>query len=723
MADRSPRARGLKDTVLLIAAGILLNILLAKVPGLIGAPLFLDSVGTILVAALGGYMPGIVVGVASNAINSIADPITIYYSAISVYIALLSTYFSQRGMFSKLRTAMAGALLLALVGGGLGSLLTWSLSGFAVGSGISTPYADALIDAGGFDPFPAQLLADLGIDVLDKLATMLIVLALLRTMPARLRDRFALGSACAPGSHVERRPMHRMHRHPSLASQLAAFVVIAAALIGTTAVIMSDYIYRDNLKAAYVRTGDGLLDTASSIVDPDLVDDFLSLDLASPDNVGIKEAYDAELEQLQRINDDMQDVAFLYVYQIREDGCHVVFDTDTPEFAGDALGDVQEFDEEFSSKLSALLAGEDIPPVESDDEFGWLYTQYQPLYDSEGTCVAYCAIDYSMYSLIGASSSFTVRIAALLTAIASIVAAIAVWLANRRVVQPIDGLADATQAFVSGDEDRRRQGVQAIEQLDITGHDEIENLYLSITKMTNDMTAYLSEIEEKDDEIQDELAIIKRMQKNTIMSFAVLVESRDQNTGRHVQRTAAYVHILGEAMLAHDDYPEMLDRDYLDRVVESAPLHDVGKIKIPDAILNKPGRLTDEEFEVIKTHTTAGAKALAAMATGIPGKSYLSMADDLALYHHERWDGTGYPTGLSGTDIPLCARIMAVSDVLDALLSKRSYKEPMSFEQATAIIDDGAGTQFDPKVVAAFDRCSDQLERAWHAFPADEVER
>lgn len=723
MADRSPRARGLKDTVLLIAAGILLNILLAKVPGLIGAPLFLDSVGTILVAALGGYMPGIVVGVASNAINSIADPITIYYSAISVYIALLSTYFSQRGMFSKLRTAMAGALLLALVGGGLGSLLTWSLSGFAVGSGISTPYADALIDAGGFDPFPAQLLADLGIDVLDKLATMLIVLALLRTMPARLRDRFALGSACAPGSHVERRPMHRMHRHPSLASQLAAFVVIAAALIGTTAVIMSDYIYRDNLKAAYVRTGDGLLDTASSIVDPDLVDDFLSLDLASPDNVGIKEAYDAELEQLQRINDDMQDVAFLYVYQIREDGCHVVFDTDTPEFAGDALGDVQEFDEEFSSKLSALLAGEDIPPVESDDEFGWLYTQYQPLYDSEGTCVAYCAIDYSMNSLIGASSSFTVRIAALLTAIASIVAAIAVWLANRRVVQPIDGLADATQAFVSGDEDRRRQGVQAIEQLDITGHDEIENLYLSITKMTNDMTAYLSEIEEKDDEIQDELAIIKRMQKNTIMSFAVLVESRDQNTGRHVQRTAAYVHILGEAMLAHDDYPEMLDRDYLDRVVESAPLHDVGKIKIPDAILNKPGRLTDEEFEVIKTHTTAGAKALAAMATGIPGKSYLSMADDLALYHHERWDGTGYPTGLSGTDIPLCARIMAVSDVLDALLSKRSYKEPMSFEQATAIIDDGAGTQFDPKVVAAFDRCSDQLERAWHAFPADEVER
>ncbi|MCI2056602.1 MAG: HD domain-containing protein, partial [Oscillibacter sp.] len=149
-------------------------------------------------------------------------------------------------------------------------------------------------------------------------------------------------------------------------------------------------------------------------------------------------------------------------------------------------------------------------------------------------------------------------------------------------------------------------------------------------------------------------------------------------------------------------YPDVLNEKYVKMLYDSAPLHDIGKVKIPDAILNKPGKLTDDEFALMKTHTTEGANILRASLSEIEDNAWLSMAIDMAESHHERWDGNGYPNGLSGENIPLSARIMAVSDVFDALVSKRSYKEAFPIEDAMAIIRDCAGSQFDPKIVAVF---------------------
>ena len=194
------------------------------------------------------------------------------------------------------------------------------------------------------------------------------------------------------------------------------------------------------------------------------------------------------------------------------------------------------------------------------------------------------------------------------------------------------------------------------------------------------------------------------MQNGLILVLADLVESRDQCTGDHIRKTAEYTRVIMEQMRKDGIYTEQLTDGFIEDVVRSAPLHDLGKIRIPDAILNKPGKLTDEEFEAIKEHTTAGGNIVSHAIDMVSDSDsgYLIEARNLAYYHHEKWNGQGYPQKLSGEDIPLSARIMAVADVFDALVSKRSYKEPFPLEKAIAIIEEGSGTHFDPNIVTAF---------------------
>ena len=164
-------------------------------------------------------------------------------------------------------------------------------------------------------------------------------------------------------------------------------------------------------------------------------------------------------------------------------------------------------------------------------------------------------------------------------------------------------------------------------------------------------------------------------------------------------------------------YADRLTDDFYRDVIHSAPLHDVGKIQISDVLLNKPGKLTDEEYAAMKTHTTAGSEIIdRAIAMVGGGSGYLHEAKNLAAYHHERWDGKGYPHGVSGEQIPLSARIMAVADVFDALVSRRSYKAPFSVDRALDIIRDGAGTQFDPGVVRAFLDGRDEAVQIAHTY-------
>ena len=188
----------------------------------------------------------------------------------------------------------------------------------------------------------------------------------------------------------------------------------------------------------------------------------------------------------------------------------------------------------------------------------------------------------------------------------------------------------------------------------------------------------------------------------TILALAKLAEYRDDDTGIHLERIREYTKIIAEEMAKKPNYIGYITKEYIDDIYHSSILHDIGKVGIPDAILLKPGKLTPEEFELMKTHSTLGGDVLTVIDAGIEGQTFLTLAKEIAYYHHERWNGTGYPKGLSGENIPLSARIVALPDVYDALTSKRVYKNIISHEKAKEIIINEKGKHFDPDVVDSF---------------------
>lgn len=202
----------------------------------------------------------------------------------------------------------------------------------------------------------------------------------------------------------------------------------------------------------------------------------------------------------------------------------------------------------------------------------------------------------------------------------------------------------------------------------------------------------------------------------TIESMANLSECRDPETGGHIRRTRRYVRLLAEHLKHHERFRHFLTDETIDLLYKSAPLHDIGKVGIPDAILLKPDRLTEAEFEIMKTHTTMGRDVIASSA-GILGRdSFLNLAAEMAYSHQEKWDGTGYPLGIRGEEIPISGRLMALADVYDALISRRTYKPPLSHDLAVKMIEKGRGTHFDPDVVDTFLEVRDQFNAIARQF-------
>ena len=210
---------------------------------------------------------------------------------------------------------------------------------------------------------------------------------------------------------------------------------------------------------------------------------------------------------------------------------------------------------------------------------------------------------------------------------------------------------------------------------------------------------------------------VRAIQDVTILAMASLAETRDSDTGNHIRRTQYYVRALAEHLKFHPRFAHFLTAANIDTLFKSAPLHDIGKVGIPDRILLKPGHFDAQEFQIMKTHAMLGRDAIShaekSLGTDV---GFLSMAKEIAMSHQEKWDGSGYPEGLSGDAIPISARLMAVADVYDALISRRVYKEAMTHEQAVQIIAEGRGTHFDPDLVDAFLQISDQFHEIAERF-------
>ena len=214
--------------------------------------------------------------------------------------------------------------------------------------------------------------------------------------------------------------------------------------------------------------------------------------------------------------------------------------------------------------------------------------------------------------------------------------------------------------------------------------------------------------------LQESNTRLKDIQNEIIISFADMVESRDNCTGEHIKRTGEYLNVLVRKMAEVPEYKDQLTDDTIELMCKAAPLHDIGKIKISDNILNKPARLTPDEFDIIKTHTNSGSEIILRSLINIEDADYLDIAVKMALYHHEKWDGSGYPCHLAGKNIPLCARVMAVVDVFDALTSKRVYKEAYTIDKALEIMLESKGTHFDPDIIDIFISIRSDIEKIYY---------
>lgn len=329
--------------------------------------------------------------------------------------------------------------------------------------------------------------------------------------------------------------------------------------------------------------------------------------------------------------------------------------------------------------------------------YGYMFNGYKVIFDSNGNPAGLLCVEIDVDNIRTELNRYIRNIAIFVAVFTIIITVIFVALSESYIIYPITKITESAKDFIRniGDQESIDKSVSKFKSIDIRSENEIGELYSTVSKMESDMAEQYRDIRQYSENVM-------KMQDGLIILMADMVENRDSDTGDHIQKTAAYVRIILRGLKRKGYYIDLLTPQFMEYVEKSAPLHDVGKIRIPDAVLNKPGKLTPEEFEIMKTHTTIGKEIINKAISTVEGENYLREACNMAAYHHERWDGKGYPEGLKGEEIPLSARVMAVADVFDALCSSRIYKPPFPLEEALKIIEEGKGTQFDPKCVEVF---------------------
>lgn len=677
-------------TVCLI--GIVLNMIGSEIVILLKLPIYLDTVGTLIVSVMSGYLPGIIVGLTTNILKTIQDTTSIYYAFINVLVAVIASHFAMRGKVKKPLGAILMTVIIALVGGLHEGLLTWVRGEYTSDTSVVKTIFGFIVN-----------------DFIDKAVSVVILELILIFLPMKLQELLKIeGWQQTPLSSEEIKAAKRANnRIVSLRTKILGLLITACVTIGIVAMVISVILYKQYTIDQHIILAEGVASLVAERIDGNKVEEYLEKGEAASDYKEIESL-------LYQIRNSSHDINYVYVYKIMEDGCHVVFDLDTDELQGEEPGTIVPFDASFAESIPDLLAGKSIDPIITDDTYGWLITAYKPVYDRNGVCQCYAAVDISMDVIKNNEVAFLVKLLSLFLGFFILVIAMGLWVSEYNIVLPVNTMAISASAFAYDSEESLEDNVAQIKRLNIHTGDEIENMYQAFSKTTENSVYYMNDLQNKTE-------MISHMQDALIMVLADMVESRDENTGDHVRKTAAYTRIIMDKLREMDIYTDQLTDQFIFDVERSAPLHDIGKISISDTILNKPGKLTDEEFEIMKTHTIAGAAVIDQTIEKLPESGYLLEAKNIALYHHEKWNGRGYPEGLSGEDIPLSARIMAVADVFDALVSERCYKKAFSFDEAMDIIKKDAGSHFDPNVAEAFlqsrERVSEVMERITTEIP------
>ena len=691
---------------------VVINVVCAFVMYRLNVPFYLDTIGTIAVSSVMGAFPGIMVAVATNILCGLFNQFSIYYTSIGVLIAVATALVVGRTRFKTAVKIVVLIIVLAILGGGLAMSFQWILQGGPQFKDVADMAQALTGKTAGAKYFFGALLVNTLLHVVDKGLSVLTAFIVLFFIPNDKKEMLRNGRwKQRPLTDEDIRNMTDPKiddtRHKigiPLRLRMITMLVLAALLLTIALGFISVTLHFESTKNDYTNNAKKAAFLASSVIDADKIDEYIK------DGDAV-EGYAETENMLYKIREAASGVKYLYVIKIEKDGCYVAFDLDTEDTPGYEHGDRIEFEKAFEPYIPDLLAGEAIEPIESDDLSGWVLTVYQPLRDEQGVTKGYACADVSMNYLSDYVKTYLYRMILVFSGFVILILGYGFWVSDYSLVYPIATMASVVGGFVtdSDEQDTLDDNVRMIRKLDIRTDDEIQRLYDSICKMAASVNEQMRSIRHYAD-------ATAQMQNGLILTMADMVESRDSDTGAHVQKTSAYVRIILEGLKEKGYYASKLTAKYMSDVEMSAPLHDVGKINIPDAVLNKPGKLDDDEYAIMKTHTTAGKEILEKAINTVKGGSYLKEARNMAAYHHERWDGKGYPEGLHGEVIPLSARVMAVADVFDALASPRVYKPAFPLDKALSIIEEGAGTQFDPKVVEVFLEHLDEVKQVLKRF-------
>ena len=474
-------------TILAIALNLLGNLLTRR----FHLPFYLDTFGTILVSALSGYVPGIIAGFVTNLLSSINNPNMLYFGANSILIAVICAALSYRGYFKKIPTAVLVIPILAGTSGVLSSLTSWTIDVLGLlEQSASVNWESLLMISEWLNDY---LWLDLLKELIDKGIVVSLVFVILMILPERIKKGVhytPYDRICSDSELLQ--PEEKTDLHHTVQTKIAVILTICIILVAIVTSGVAYLVFRTTTINNCIFMADGVTDMMIDKINPDKVDEYLELGEEAEDYLAVK-------EELVQISSSYSNVEYMYVYRILEDGCHVVFDLDTPKIPGEKAGAVIPFDAAFMDYKYDLLAGKEVEPVISTSEYGFLLTVYKPVLNDAGECVCYACVDFSMDMIKEFGFRFLMRLLWIMSGFFAFIIVIIMAVFKRSIVAPINSITRMAQSFSYKSIDDRKENVRKMKSLTIDTNDEIENLHRVLTSSTEDSLNYEQKVLEQMD--------------------------------------------------------------------------------------------------------------------------------------------------------------------------------------------------------------------------------
>ena len=480
--------------ILFCIGGLLLNVAGSAFAQYFNLPVYFDTAGTIYIAALGGYVPGIVVGFLTNLVKAGFTPSEMYYGSVSILVAIFAAFSARRGFFDSYIKMFVLIIPLALITGTCDLLIEDFLN--------STNLLKSV------NEFESSFGGNLLNEVIDKGLSLLVAFVLLRFSPPDVKESLrSLGRRQAPLPDEMKDALNeRNYLSSSLRTKTLTLLMLSSLFVSFSIALISYLLFKDAAIDDRIKSVDAMDSVVLSNINPEHVDEYIK-------HGRTLEEYRKIEEKLYTLKNTNSDIKFIYVYKIEEDGFHVVFDLNTSMIEADKPGDVVEFEESLTPYIDDLLAGKPIPPIITDDKYGYLLTLYKPLYDKNGDCQCYAAVDLSMDILSDYARTFVIKLIALFAGCFIFIFAIGLAFVENNIILPVNTMAYCAKNFSYDNEAAREKNIERIKGLRIHTGDEIENLYSALIRTTENLLNYFRYLQRAKGQVADMQVKVLEMDK------------------------------------------------------------------------------------------------------------------------------------------------------------------------------------------------------------------